>query len=242
MKTSGYSDRDEAGRAHVRALERVISPPIMVIAIPRGGLVVGWPIAERWRAPLTISYVRKLALPVAPELAVGALDEDGHVLVDHDTLRQLGGAQRDLIAARERVAHEIRRQQDRFQAPSLLRRLPECTAVLVDDGLATGLTMRACLAHVRRHGARQVVVAAPCAAASTAATIAAEADRLVCPIVDPEFVAVGAYYESFAPVTDEEVLAILARARPFAAGLVETSSSEGSAPVPPPRQREDPTA
>ena len=240
METPGYADRDEAGRALVRALESVIEPPIVVIAIPRGGVVVGWPIAERWRAPLTISYARKLALPIAPELAVGAIDEDGHVLVDHETLRQLGGTPRDLAAARERVAHEIRRQQERFRAPSLLRHLPERTAVLVDDGLATGLTMRACLAHVRRHGARQVVVAAPCAAASTAAAIAAEADRLVCPIVDPEFLAVGAYYVSFPAVADEEVLAILARARPFAAGLAEEPRAKGPAPARPP-EREDRT-
>ena len=211
-----YSDRDQAGRELARRLDGVVVPPLVVIGIPRGGLLVAWPIAERFRSPLTVSFARKLSLPIAPELAVGALDEDGHVSVDHQTLHELRGSLRDLSAARERAAVQIRRQQELYRAPSLVERLADSTAVLVDDGLATGATLRAALARLRRRGARWVVVAVPCASAPAAEAVAREADRFVCPIVDPAFFAVGAYYDAFDQVSDGQVSAILERARPFA--------------------------
>ncbi len=137
------------------------------------------------------------------------MDEDGHVIVDHSQLLAIGGRPEDLAVARESVAREIRRQHSTFHSPRIEEFLTESTVVPVDDGLATGYTMRAALAHARRHGARTIVVAVPCASRSASETIRREADEFVCPIVNTALGAVGEYYADFQSVTDEEAGSLL---------------------------------
>ncbi|HWP34975.1 MAG TPA: phosphoribosyltransferase family protein, partial [Thermodesulfobacteriota bacterium] len=205
-----FLDRAEAGRALAERLAEVVTGPCVVAAIPRGGVVVARPIATRLSTPLTLVYAHKLSAPFAPELAFGAMDEDGEVVLDPRTVARLGLDPEEVEEVKARVAADIRRRMARYGVPPLAHYLPGPAVVLVDDGLATGLTMRAALAYARRHGAAAVTVAVPCAAAETAEQMRREADRFESLIVDPDFVAVGAYYLDFAPVSDEEVLSLLA--------------------------------
>jgi len=206
-----FRDRTDAGRRLAEALEGRIEAPAVIAGIPRGGVMVALPIAERLRAPLTVVYARKLTLPSWPELAFGAVDEDGYVLIDSKTSEAIGLDREDIESARARVEGEIAARRARYGVAPLSAWLPGRAVVLVDDGLATGLTMRAGLELARRHRARQVTIATPCAPADAATRIGEEADLFVSLVDDPDFRAVGDYYEDFGPVTDDEVVAALAR-------------------------------
>jgi predicted phosphoribosyltransferase len=214
-----FADRAEAGRILADRLGPLVKPPYVVAAIPRGGVAVAIPIVERLACPLTVVYARKLTAPVAPELAFGAIDEDGECLFDETTVSLLGLTPSDIEQARIRVTSEIRRRMSLYRVPPLAHHLPDRTVILVDDGLATGLTMRSAVAYARRHAARSIVVAVPCASTSAAEYFQRAADRLVSLVVDPAFVAVGVYYVDFSPVTDEEVLAMLSRAQAAPPGV-----------------------
>lgn len=208
-----FRDRDEAGRRLAEKLAPLVSPPCVVAAIPRGGVLVAAPIAERLRGPLTVAYARKLTASFAPEFAFGALDEDGQAITNAVSVSILALGPDDIDKAKARVAAEIRRQMALYRAPPLAHYLPGAAVVLVDDGLATGLTMRAALAYARRHGAAEVTVATPCAPTLVAERFRRDADRFVSLIVDDDFGAVGQYYVDFSPVSDDEVIAMLARSR-----------------------------
>jgi putative phosphoribosyl transferase len=207
-----FRDRTEAGRALGDALAPVLAPPFVVGAIPRGGVTVALPLVERCRAPLALVYAGKLTAPAAPEFAFGALDEDGQAHIDAPSVALLGLSPEDVDRVKGQVGGEIQRRMAAYGAPPLGARLPGPGVVLVDDGLATGLTMRVALAYARRHGARDVTVAVPCASAPAAREFESTADRFVSLVVDPEFRAVGQYYLDFSPVPDDEVRAMLARA------------------------------
>jgi putative phosphoribosyl transferase len=173
-----FRDRADAGKRLAGELVTVATRPCVVAAIPRGGVAVAMPIVERLEAPLTVAYARKLTAPIAPELAFGALDEDGEVIVDAQIASQLDLGPSDIEAAKARVTAEIRRRMALYRVLPLGRYLPGAAVVLVDDGLATGLTMRAAVAYARRHGAREITVAVPCAAVVAAERFRREADRL----------------------------------------------------------------
>jgi putative phosphoribosyl transferase len=189
-----------------------VTRPCVVAAVPRGGVIVALPVAQRLRAPLTVLYAQKLTVPRLPELAIGAIDEDGFDTVDPDIVRRLGLSPGDVEAARVRAWDEIRRRMDLYRVPPLSAYLPGLEVVLLDDGVATGLTLHAALSYARYHGAARILVAAPCASTSGAERFSAEADQFICPVVRRDFVAVGDYYEDFSPVEDDAVIAALARA------------------------------
>jgi len=212
-----FRNRAAAGLALADALAPVLAPPFVVGAIPRGGVTVALPLVERFHAPLALVYASKLTSPVAPEFAFGALDEDGEAHVEAESVAMLGLSPEDVEQAKARVGGEIQRRMAAYGAPPLGAHLPGPGVVLVDDGLATGLTMRVALAYARRHGARDVTVAVPCASAPAAREFEGAADRFVSLVVDPEFRAVGQYYLDFSPVPDDEVRAMLARAATLAA-------------------------
>ncbi|MBI3031228.1 MAG: alpha/beta fold hydrolase [Candidatus Rokubacteria bacterium] len=208
-----FRDRAEAGGALAGELAPLIAGPCVVAAIPRGGVAVALPIVVRLRAPLTVAYARKLTAPFAPEFAFGALDEDGRMVLEPESVAGLGLGPDDVEKAKARVWAEIQRRMTLYRVPPLSHHLPGAAVVLVDDGLATGLTMRAALEYARRHGAREITVAVPCAAMEAAERFRRAADRFLSLIVDEAFTAVGTYYDDFSPVTDEDVVAMLARAQ-----------------------------
>jgi predicted phosphoribosyltransferase len=207
-----YRDRVEAGEILADDLAARVTRPCVVAAVPRGGAIVARPVAERLRAPLTVVYAQKLTAPRAPELAFGSIDEDGYAGVDPETVAALRLTPAQVEEARLRAWDEVRRRMELYRVPPLSGYLPGLEVVLVDDGIATGLTLHAALSYSRFHGAARVIVAAPCASSLGAERFAAEADHLVCPVVRRDFIAVGDYYEDFGPVEDDAVIAALAGA------------------------------
>ncbi len=207
-----FRDRTEAGEILADELAGLVTRPCVVAAVPRGGVIVALPVAERLRAPLTVVYAQKLTVPRAPELAIGSIDEDGYATVDPETVTRLGLGSGEIEAARVRVWDEVRRRIDLYRVPPLSAYLPGLEVVLVDDGVATGLTLHAALSYARYHGAPRVLVASPCASTAGAERFSAEADMFVCPVVRRDLMAVGDYYEDFSTVEDDAVIAALARA------------------------------
>lgn len=207
-----FQNREGAGRELAARLERVVPRPCVVGAIPRGGVVVGLPIAERLAAPLAVVHARKLGVPSWPELAFGALDEDGLDVLDRATVRAVGLDPGAIEAARERGKREVLEHISLYRAPRLADFLPGPAVVIVDDGLATGLTVLVAVRYARRHGASDITVAVPCASDEAVGRIGREADRIVSLVTDPGFRGVSQYYVDFSQVTDDEVVARLARA------------------------------
>jgi predicted phosphoribosyltransferase len=176
-------------------------------------VVVALPIAERLATPLALVYARKLSSPSWPELAFGALDEDGFEVLDAEAIDALGLDGTDVESARSRTRDAIRARMELYRAPRLADVLPGRGVIIVDDGLATGLTILAAIRYARRHDATDITVAVPCAATESAARVEREADRLVSLVTDPGFRGVGQYYADFSQVSDDEVIAMLATAR-----------------------------
>lgn len=208
-----YRDRREAGLTLAAEVAPLVAGPCVVAAIPRGGIEVAEPLAARLQAPLTLAFVRKLTLPEAPEYAIGAVDEDGRTTLGLDSPVEHAREWPHLAEVRSRVLGEIERQRAIDGAEPLAGLAPGATVVLVDDGLATGLTMQAAVGYARHHDAARVIVAVPCASVSAARAMERLADQFVCPWVDPGFAAVGEFYVQFPQVGDGEVAAALERAR-----------------------------
>jgi putative phosphoribosyl transferase len=207
-----FKDRTAAGQQLAERLLSLLARPFVIAAIPRGGIAVALPIVERLQRPLAIVHACKLTAPAAPQPAFGALDEDGQAVVDRKTVAHLKLGPEDLASIEARVKAEIRRRIALYKARPLAEYLPGPDVILVDDGLATGLTMHAAVAYARRHGAREVTVAVPCASEEAAARFQTEADRFVSLIVGDAFGAVRGYYADFAALTDEDVSVMLTRA------------------------------
>ncbi|MGE4428484.1 MAG: phosphoribosyltransferase [Solirubrobacteraceae bacterium] len=208
-----YLDRDDAGRTLARAVAREVDGPSVVLGLARGGVPVAVPVARALNAPLEALVVRKLGAPGHEELAVGAIAPGGVRVLNHELVRDLGVNDARLadVEARERAELERRERLYRGGRPSVLDgTLGDRTAVLVDDGMATGATMRVAIAAVRRATPSRIVVAIPVAAPDVAAAVAGAVDAFVCPHLPRRLVAVGAHYVEFGQTSDDEVIAALA--------------------------------
>ncbi|WP_101846185.1 phosphoribosyltransferase [Zhihengliuella sp. ISTPL4] len=213
--TSGdtvFNDREDAASRLISALADLPLRNPVVFGLPRGGVPIAAAVARSLRAPLDVIVVRKLGVPWQPEVAMGAIGEGEVRVLDDGLVDALRLRPSDVIAveARERVVLDARvaalRRDRAF--PSLDGR----TAVIADDGIATGSTARAACLVARAHGAQRIVIAAPVAAPGIASRLP-EADAVVCARQPPGFRAVGQYYRDFSEVTDEEVVAALSRGR-----------------------------
>ena len=209
-----FRDRTDAGRRLAERLgEYAGRPGVLVLALPRGGVPVAFEVARALGAPLDVFLVRKLGVPGHEELAMGAIATGGVRVVNESVVRELGisGEVIDAVAGRERAELERRERAYRGERPA-----PEVrgrTVILVDDGLATGSTMRAAALAVGRGEPERAVVAVPVAARVTCAELLAEVDDVVCAATPEPFYGVGRWYEDFSQTTDEEVRELLARAR-----------------------------
>lgn len=212
MAEKRFRDRREAGQALLLELSRKLTePPAVVVASPPGGVMVAEVIADHYRVPLTVLSARKLTSPLAPDLAFGAVDEDGHTVLSYDVVAGLRLSPEEMEPERVRVWAELRAIRARYPAPALASFLPAPSVILVDEGLATGLTMEAAVAYARRCGAQEITVAAPCASATAAARFKGTVDTFVCLLVDDAFETIAAYYHAFPAVSDAEVSTLLAR-------------------------------
>jgi predicted phosphoribosyltransferase len=208
-----YADRADAGRALANALAHLrAAPDAIVLGLPRGGVPVAYEVARALGLPLDVLVVRKLGLPQQPELAMGAIASGGAVVVNDEVVRYLGSRREafEAVRAREQVELERRERDYRGARPPL--ELAGRTAILVDDGLATGATMEAAVRALRSLGARRVVVAVPVASQEAVERIEALADEVVCLATPPFFSAVGQWYADFGQTEDAEVRDLLARA------------------------------
>lgn len=221
-----FHDRADAGRQLSERLRPFRNANPLVLALPRGGVPVAYEVARALRAPLDIVAVRKIGAPWQPELGVGAIAEGGVLVVDTPLLRELAIPARELEEIAERESVELERRVRVYRGGRALPRIEGRTVILVDDGVATGGTAKAAIRAVREHHPRQLILAVPVIAAETADQLAGEVDKLVYLQAPSVFYAVGCWYEVFSQTTDEEVAALLDRARQ--AQLHEAVPPEGS--------------
>ena len=204
-----FIDRRDAGRQLASRLTGLSQERPLVIALPRGGVPVGFEVARRLGAPLDVLVVRKLGAPRNPELGVGAIAEHGSAVFDATTARRVGMTQQALDETVEREMLELRRRVEHYREGRTAPDLRGRTVIVVDDGLATGLTDLAAVRALRAQGAGRIVVAVPVGAREAVALIGAEADEVVCHAIPDELLGVGRWYRDFSPVSDQEVLDLL---------------------------------
>ena len=207
---SRYPDRRAAGQvlaAHLGPYAQL--PGALVLALPRGGVPVAHEVAGRLGLPFEVFIVRKLGMPGHEELAMGAIASGGLRVLNRQVIDDLGLSQEVVESVTTAESAELHRREQLYRAhrppPDPRGRI----VILVDDGLATGSTMRAAVAAVREHGAGRVIVAVPVAPPETCDVLAHLADEVICPLRPHDFEAVGRWYEDFAQTTDEEVSALL---------------------------------
>jgi len=215
--TTRFTNRTEAGRQLAGALERFREDDrVVILALPRGGVPVGYEIARQLGAPLDVCLVRKLGVPGQEELAAGAVAEGGYSVVNEQITRHVSLPGQAIAEMTVQEEKEIQWRAERYRGDRNPVPVDGKTVILVDDGLATGATMRVAVQAVHHRGAGRIVVAAPVAPSETCTTLEQEADEVVVLSTPEGFGSIGAWYEDFAQVSDEEVQRLLDKAQAFA--------------------------
>ena len=217
-----FEDRFDAGRFLASKLRRFANrPDTIVLALPRGGVPVGFEVAKALNVPLDVFVVRKLGVPGYEELAMGAIASGGIRVLNEDVVRSAGIPHKviDAVAAEEERELQRRERDYRDGRPPVA--VEGRTVILVDDGLATGSSMRVAVLALKRKRPAQIVVAVPVGAPATCAEFESEVDQAICAITPEPFLSVGQWYEDFSQTSDEEVRDLLRRA----AGLPTPSAA-----------------
>ena len=204
-----FTDRVDAGKRLASALKDFSGKHGIVLAIPRGGVVVGFEIAKALSLPLDIIIPRKIGAPENPELAIGAVAEDGTAILDNQLIKYLGVSNEYIEIETKRQKHEIGRRLKLYRQDSSYPTLKGLDVIVVDDGIATGSTMKAALASVKNRGASSVTVAVPVGPPSTIEELGKIADRVICLYMPEYFQAIGEFYSDFSQTSDEEVIMLL---------------------------------
>lgn len=221
-----FEDRRTAGRALVPELQRCELKDPIILGLPRGGVPLAYEIAVALHAPLDTIVVRKLGVPSQPELAFGAIASGGIRVINDDVIESLFSLDDDTIDnIANREMQELRRREEAYRLDRPYPELAGKDVVLVDDGLATGATMRAAAEAVKTRSPSSVVVAVPVGSASAVAKVAAIVDRVICLESPGSFYAVGQFYSDFRQTSDDEVRELLREAW----GIADRSEAEGLA-------------
>jgi putative phosphoribosyl transferase len=208
-----FHDRSEAGRLLAEKLAAFADrPDVLVLALPRGGVPVGFEVARALRVPLDVFLVRKLGVPGREELAMGALASGGVRLLNEEVVRVLRISDKVIKAVAASEERELERRERAYRGDRPPPDVRGRTVILVDDGLATGTSMRAVIAALRRLEPARIVVAVPLAAATTCEEFRADNEEIVCVRTPEPFYAVGLWYEDFSQTSDEEVRDLLEKA------------------------------
>jgi putative phosphoribosyl transferase len=208
-----FPNRAEAGRQLAEKLEKYAGrDDVIVLGLPRGGVPVAYEVAKRLRAPLDVFIVRKLGVPGFEELAAGAIASGGVRVLNEDVVRAIPYANEAIEAVTAKETAELQRREQIYREGRFPPALRDKIAILVDDGLATGATMRAAVKALRQQGAAKIVVAVPVGPPDTCEELAQEADEAICLSTPPFFQAVGQYYEDFSQTSDDDVRELLTRA------------------------------
>jgi uncharacterized protein (TIGR00369 family) len=207
-----FRDRSDAGRRLASRLQFLRSEDVVVLGLPRGGVPVAVEVARTLGAPLDVILVRKLGVPAQPELGLGAIGESGARVINQEVVRYAHVSEAQIAQVEQKERAELQRRAQRFRGDVPHESLAGRTAVIVDDGIATGSTARAACQVARALGAATVVLAVPVAPPSADRTLRGDADEVICLEMPERFQAIGEWYEDFAQTSDEEVVALL-RAR-----------------------------
>ncbi|HEX4658957.1 MAG TPA: phosphoribosyltransferase family protein [Streptosporangiaceae bacterium] len=205
-----FDDRVDAGRRLGARLRHLRDEPVVVLGLPRGGVPVAAEVARALGAPLDVIVVRKLGVPFQPELGMGAVGEDGVRVINPEIVRAAGVSADELAAAEARERAEVARRARRYRGQRPRAALAGRTAVIVDDGVATGSTARAACQIARALGAARVVLAVPVAPPGWQGRIGLDADEMISVVTPTPFHGIGQFYADFSQTTDDEVVARLA--------------------------------
>jgi putative phosphoribosyl transferase len=216
--TVPFLDRADAGRRLAAALMRLRGSDVVVLGLPRGGVPVAFEIAQALGAVLDVIVVRKLGLPVQPELAMGAIGEDGIRIINQPVVLAEQVPEHEFLRVEERERVELERRGLRFRGDRPRAPLAGRTAIVVDDGIATGSTAQAACQVARAQGAARVVLAVPVAPRAAIPGLSAVADEVVCLETPDRFMAIGQWYRDFSQTSDEQVVELLQRAAAAGAG------------------------
>ena len=219
-----FRDRVDAGRQLARAAIRYRGQSPIVLGLPRGGVPVAYEVARALDAPLDVWVVRKVGAPGHEELGLGAVAEGGEAYLDREIMAAVGASDEEVGAIVDRKAAEVDERVRMFRGDRPAPELEGRTVIVVDDGIATGGTVRAALRAIRQHGPARLVLAVPVAAGRTLQSLRTEADEVLCLDVDPYLSSIGEYYVDFGQTSDDEVLALLESAR---RGYAEESGGAG---------------
>src|SRR5213596_514144 len=208
-----FVNRTEGGRLLAEKLARYSNrDDVIVLGLPRGGVPVAFEVAQRLGAPLDVFIVRKLGMPGFEELAAGAIASGGVRVLNEDVIRALPNAEEAIESVTARETAELERREQEYRDGRPAPELRDRIVILVDDGLATGATMRAAVKALRERGVAKIVVAVPVGPPDTCREFEDEADETICASMPEFFQAVGQYYEDFSQTSDDEVRDLLARA------------------------------
>jgi putative phosphoribosyl transferase len=211
-----YTDRTEAGEVLAEQLKNYANQTdVIVLALPRGGVPVAYEIAEKLAAPLDVFIVRKLGMPGQQELAIGALAMDGTTVFNEELLRlaPIPPEVIEEIVKSEQI--ELNRRLTIYRGNQSLPQLENKIIILVDDGIATGATMRAAITVLQKQNLKKLIVATPTAALDTAKVITEMVDQFICPLTPELFYSVGSWYSDFPQTSDAEVITLLTKAKSF---------------------------
>lgn len=226
-----FRNRADAGRQLAELLVRLRDERPLVLALPRGGVVVAFEVARALGAPLDVWIARKIGAPGRPELGIGAISEGGELYLDDGMMRAVGATEAVVAQTVRQEAAEVERRAHLFRGDRPAPDVKGRTVILVDDGIATGGTARVAIRSLRRLGAGRIVLAVPVAAFETAHDLGAEVDEFVCMQVPGDLGSVGQFYLDFTQTGDEEVTALLERAarlEPAPAGADGANPKGGS--------------
>lgn len=202
-----FKDRTDAGKRLAEKLTEYKVDRLLILALPRGGVLVGYEVAQRLNAPLDTLVVRKIGMPGNPEFGVGAIATGSVSVLDAETLRSLGLKQEDLKDVIEKEKQELERRITRYQSGEWSRNALFDTVIVIDDGLATGVTARAALQSAKiMYKPKKLIFAAPVCARDSLKSLELYADRIVCVLEPENLLAIGEWYTEFPQTSDEEVL------------------------------------
>jgi uncharacterized protein (TIGR00369 family) len=221
-----FRNRADAGRQLASRLLPLKGKDVVVLGLPRGGVAVAAEVARALEAPLDVILVRKLGVPVQPELGMGAIGEGDARVINADVVRYARVSEADISAVEQRERAELERRIKRFRGDTPRVPLEGRTAILVDDGVATGSTARAACQVARAQGAATVILAVPVAPPSVSVTLADDADEVICLETPERFLAIGEWYEDFSQTRDEEVVSLLRAARDAGSSAAEQEEEE----------------
>ena len=209
-----FRDRTQAGRLLADELKRYRHREnVLVLALPRGGVPVGFEVAQALHAPLDVFVVRKLGLPGHEELAMGAIASGGVRVLNEEVVNKLRISETTIEAVAAKEKEELKRRELLYRGHNVPPDIHRNTIILVDDGIATGSTMRAAIAAIKQQKPARLVIAVPTGAPSSCAEIEPLVDELVCLMMPRDFYAVGQWYENFSQTSDEEVARLLEESR-----------------------------